>query len=193
VAKVPIPNWNPDGVLPPINAAFPVSPDRSPYHVSLEDIVDRFGTSNERTQILNGFMRFREELFLVGLQKGFQWLDGSFMENSEFLAGRPPNDIDVVTFYWLPTGATQATVLASKPELFDARQTKTDYSVDGYFVELSTSAPETVVKEAAYWYGVWSHRRNDKWKGYLQVDLDQSETVLAKARMAKLAAPEGVP
>jgi hypothetical protein len=32
------------------------------------------------------------------LNQGFQWLDGSFAEQIELLEGRPPKDIDVVSF-----------------------------------------------------------------------------------------------
>lgn len=30
----------------------------------------------------------------------------------------------------------------------------------------------TTVAIPAYWYTIWSHRRNQAWKRYLEVDLD---------------------
>src|SRR5690606_3212200 len=86
------------GVLPPVNPDNPTGPDRSPYQVSLVDLVLRFGTSPKRREILDGLLRFREQLHNLGLVTGFQWLDGSFLEEVELLEQRPPHDIDVVTF-----------------------------------------------------------------------------------------------
>ena len=103
MAPVAIPTWTADGVLPPINASHPVSPMRSPYVVSLTDYVLRFGDTAERRTILEGFLRYRAALHAAGLVQGFQWLDGSFLEHIELTEGRAPNDIDVVTFYRLPS------------------------------------------------------------------------------------------
>ena len=44
-----------------------------------------------------GFLDFRALLHSLGINTGFQWLDGSFMENVELLEQRAPKDIDVVT------------------------------------------------------------------------------------------------
>jgi hypothetical protein len=70
----------------------------------LISFVDRFSSSPERIAILHSLLQFREELYKSGITSGFQWLDGSFMENIETLESRPPNDMDVVTFYHLPIG-----------------------------------------------------------------------------------------
>jgi hypothetical protein len=80
VASV-IPAWNATGVLPPIRPAAPGnSPDRSPYAVDLVSLIDRFATSQERMNILDGLLRFRAALHGAGMVSGFQWLDGSFKE-----------------------------------------------------------------------------------------------------------------
>jgi hypothetical protein len=55
MSHVAIPAWTADGVLPPIHASQPVSPERSPYVVSLTDYVLRFGDTPERRTILDGF------------------------------------------------------------------------------------------------------------------------------------------
>lgn len=34
---------------------------------------------------------------------------------------------------------------------------------------------ERDVKVIAYWYSLWSHRRDDSWKGFVQVDLDPEQ------------------
>ncbi len=85
-------------MLPPVNPDDATGPERSPYPVSLVDLVLRFSTSPERRKILNGLLRFRQELHAIGLISGFQWIDGSFIEDIEFLEERAPQDVDVVTF-----------------------------------------------------------------------------------------------
>lgn len=77
-----IPAWNMAGVIPPIRPGQPgESLDRSPYIASLTTVVDRFALSPERLKILNGLLNYRSALHALGLTNGFQWLDGSFMEN----------------------------------------------------------------------------------------------------------------
>ncbi len=94
-----IPDWNLAAVVPPVRpGAQGHSPDRSPYIVSLPQIVERFATSPQRIRILRGFMAYRTELKARSISSGFQWLDGSFLEDKESLLGESPNDVDVVTF-----------------------------------------------------------------------------------------------
>jgi hypothetical protein len=65
------------------------------------DLVTRFATTPERQAIIAGLLAYRHALHATGLVRGFQWLDGSFAEHVEVIEQRPPNDIDVVTFYGL--------------------------------------------------------------------------------------------
>ncbi len=164
-----VPTWI-HGVIPPINPLDPISPDRSPYSVALPDLILHFNMSPERRVILEGFLEYRKALHAVGLTDGFQWLDGSFMEDVENLENRPPKDIDVVTFYQLPAGVSQADVFNKNPMLFDHDHVKATFKVDAYPISLGASAVR-LVKQSAYWYSMWSHRRNDHWKGYLEVPL----------------------
>lgn len=183
-----IPSWTASGVLPPINAASPTSTDRSPYSVSLTDLILHFNTSPERQAILAGLLDFRRALHDIGLGQGFQWLDGSFLEDVESTENRAPRDIDVVTFFHLPAGQTQASLLAQNRPLFDHRETKTQYHVDAYFVQLDGGAPEPLIARAIYWYSLWSHRRSGDWKGYLRVDLAPNDDQAARAN---LVSPQG--
>ena len=178
MATVAIPAWNASGVLPPINLIDPTSPERSPYSVSLSDFVLRFGTSAKRRQILNGFLQYRRRLHAAGLTAGFQWLDGSFMESIETTETRDPKDLDVVTFYTLPVGVTQQQLFMANPDLFNLGFLKATYFVDAYVVSLGSRAT-ILVQQSAYWYSMWSHRRDATWKGFLQVDLDPVEDTLA--------------
>ena len=67
MTTVAIPNWNAQGVIPPINDLQPTTVDRSPYTVSLTDVVLRFGLSAERRTVLGGFLRYRAALHAAGL------------------------------------------------------------------------------------------------------------------------------
>jgi hypothetical protein len=178
MTTVTIPAWNTLGLLPPIDADSPVSSHRSPYTVSLKDVVMRFATSAERQTVLRGFLDYRHALHQIGLQSGFQWLDGSFMEDVETLEKRPPRDMDVVTFLNMPDDFNPP---ADGLSLFQQELVKIQFKVDAYLVEMNLLPPEQVVNRAAYWYSLWSHRRNQAWKGFLQIDLSPCEDAEALA------------
>ena len=187
MSNVGIPNWNSQGVLPPINPVTPTSTERSPYTVSLTDLVLRFGTSPERQEIFTGFLKFRSILHSTGIVDGFQWVNGSFLEDIEITEKRKPADIDIVTFFYLPDGETQESLVNASPHLFNPGDTEQNYHVDAYLVQLNADAPEQLVEQAAYWYSMWSHRRNGLWKGYLQIDLSLTDDVVADANLDKMA------
>lgn len=191
MSPVAIPAWTADGVLPPINASQPVSPERSPYVVSLTDYVLRFSDTPERRSVLDGFLRYRAALHGAGVVQGFQWLDGSFLEHVELTEGRAPNDVDVVTFY-LPAGVSQAQLASQLGALLDHDSVKAGFRVDGYLAHLGMDA-ERLTRQSAYWYSVWSHRRNQLWKGFVQVDLASAEDTVVAATLASLTNAGGRP
>jgi hypothetical protein len=177
-----IPPWNSYGVLPPVMPGLPGnSPERSPYRASLASFVDSFATSPERIVILNGLLRFRADLHALGIVTGFQWLDGSFLEQIELLEGRSPRDMDVVTFFEMPSGETQRSLVGQAPHIFDPRQVKASYAIDGYYSLLGLPVDTQQVQAITYWYSMWSHRRDGLWKGYVQVPLDPAEDADARA------------
>jgi hypothetical protein len=180
-----IPKWTADGVLPPIDLLDPTSSNRSPYRVVLSDLVLHFGTSPERVAILDGLLRYRAQLHATGLTVGFQWIDGSFLENIEIIESRAPNDVDIVTFYKLAPGDSQAAVLRRNPDLFDRAKLKTDYLVDAYDVDLNGDS-ERLVGKAAYWYSVWSHRRSLAWRGFVEIELASVGDAAAVATLSTL-------
>lgn len=195
-APLLIPAWTPKGVLPAHTASNPMSSaGRSPYEVSLVDCVLRFGTTQERRAILAGYLAYRAALHEAGLVRGFQWLNGSFCEDVETIEGRAPNDLDVVSFYHLPPSTTQAQLAALHPDTFDKNGVKARWKVDGYTVSLG-GPPERLIERGAYWYGAWSHRRDDLWKGFLQVNLEPNDdptALITLANLAITAAPSRVP
>jgi hypothetical protein len=176
-----IPAWNISGVLPPVRPGKPGhSPDRSPYVAELHQVVERFVGSSERTAILQGLLDYRHELHDIGIVNGFQWLDGSFMEQTEILESRSPNDVDLVTFFHLPGGMDQRSLARNHGHLFSPNRTKAQFHVDAYPCVLGEPTDHRHVKQIAYWYSMWSHRRNGLWKGFVQVDLSPQEDEAAR-------------
>jgi len=107
-----------------------------------------------------------------GITQGFQWLDGSFLEQKE------PNDLDTVSFVYRPAHAMQMgawnVFVAENIPLFDRGQVKTTFRLDALFIDLN-GHPETIVEVARYYMGLFSHRRGDDlWKGMLKVRLENA-------------------
>lgn len=184
-----IPEYNLNGVLPPFVGQTPGGPLplSSPYQCSPLDIVERFSSTEKRTALLRGLFRFREALRQHGLSHGFQWLDGSFTEDVEAL-GREPRDIDVVTLAYRPQGlidneADWADFVNQQRAggIFDRAANRRNFDCDASFVDLHT-LPHIVARHAAYWSGLFSHRRlTFEWKGMLALPLhiDDAEAIAA--------------
>lgn len=150
--------------------------------VSFSELTNRFGTTPQRWALLRGLLAYRNALRAANLQAGFQWLDGSFLEDSERTRGRAPADIDMVTFALLPHGLTAQQFLERHPELLSERLTKLHFGCDAYFVDLGLGArrPHLLVERARYWYGLFSHQRASALrKGMLQIDLFSDDATVA--------------
>ncbi|MGM0677076.1 MAG: DUF6932 family protein [Pseudomonadota bacterium] len=191
--NVSIPDWTAEGVLPPVDAGDPTSLNRSPYHVSLLDLVEHFGTSKERIRILDGFLRYRTGLHEAGLTQGFQWLDGSYMEHVEAIEKRSPNDIDVVSFIEFPSGMSEMEIKTHYSDIIGLTRNsrtliKRQLMVDAFMVPLNRASSVDLVALSTYWYGVWSHRRDRAWKGFIQVFLMPDHA--ARARLDSLMGQE---
>ena len=170
-----IPEFNMAGIIPPIRPEQPGhSPDRSPYITDIESVVNRFGTTQVRIDILRGFLSYRKCLYDLGITEGFQWINGSFCQDIENIEHRNPGDIDVVTFYYVPqfeTGPDQDFINAFV-RLLDPDYTKPHFNVDAYGMQLGTAFSPATIKQLSYWYSMWSHRKSDNiWKGFVQVSL----------------------
>ena len=187
MTTVAIPEWNTLGLLPPTDPADPTSAERSPYPVALLDVVLRFATSAERCKVLKGFLDYRAALHGMGLVSGFQWIDGSFTEQVETLERRPPKDIDVVTFVHIPDNFALSN---EQFDVLDHDKAKARFLVDSYFVEINQLPAEAIVQQSAYWYSMWSHRRNQAWKGYLQIDLNPAHDADAREQLIELDTQE---
>lgn len=173
-------------VLPPYTGSDPTVPaTMSPYSATMHEFSLQFATSPARVAILEGLLNYRAALRNVGIVNAFQWLDGSFVEDVEQARGRPPADIDVVTFGVCPRFADQAALrvwMAANQRLLDPRQAKQHYSCDAYVVDLG-KRPDLLVNDTRYWFGLFSHQRATAlWKGMVQVPLvsndDQAKDLL---------------
>ncbi|TGR53372.1 hypothetical protein EN794_011835 [Mesorhizobium sp. M00.F.Ca.ET.151.01.1.1] len=166
-----VPSWNAAGLLPPIDLNDPVSRLRSPYLVSVLDFVAGLATTDERRVIADGLLRYRAGLHRLGFVDGFQWVNGSFCTDVETHEGRPPGDVDVVTFLHTPVDMDRAAVVAHNPQFFLSPLAKEKFHCDAYVVDFG-GKPESVANLAAYWSSVWGHTRAGIWKGFLQISLN---------------------
>lgn len=109
------------------------------------------------------------------------------MEQVEVLEDRDPKDIDAVTFFAIPPGESEQSLVDKAPQIFDHDEVKAAYQVDHYLVVLGQFLNADSVREIAYWYSMWSHRRDGLWKGFIQVSLDPQEDVVAHAFLPLLS------
>ena len=176
---MPIPAWTQGGFLPPfVGATGADAKGRAPFLTSASEIISRFATSPQRIKILKGWLNYRDALLKAGIQGGFQWINGSFVEDCEKLRTRPPADIDVITFAEFTKGvAGELELLQKHIDLIDIKKLKANYHCDGYIVALHKDGA-TLIERAAYWYGLFSHQRTTAiWKGLLRVDILSDDAV----------------
>lgn len=187
-----IPEFGLGQVLPPFMGMDVVGEylPRSPYSATMQEVVQRFATSNERCIILRGLIQFRAALREAGFRDGLQWIDGSFVENCEAVKGRPPGDVDVVSLLSRPTHLLEEDAWAQFIEqnaatLFNTEWTKENHHCDNYYVDLGID-PRSVAEQSAYWFGLFSHQRDTfRWKGLVQVEL-RCDDEAAAATLAAL-------
>jgi hypothetical protein len=158
-------------VLPPHLGDPTKSGDLSPYRCSIIDLCHKFAISKERKEILLGLVHFRLKMVQHGVHQGFQWIDGSFVENIEVSENRPPNDIDVVTFYGGISVQAQTTLATNFPEFSKPSISKQTYKIDHYAVDYSYM-PDFTVEITRYWIQLFTHNRNGIWKGIIRLPLN---------------------
>ncbi len=178
-----IPAFDHNLVLPQ-NMGNPTAREQlSPYPCTTVDLCQRFGISNERRRLLVGFLDFRAELRRHGLVNGFQWLDGSFLEDIERLDNRPPKDIDVVTVYWGYDFAFQVGLMHNVPEFASSKRAKDKYYVDHYPFDAGHTVDHTL-DTCRYWVLLFSRSRLGVPKGMLKIDLNTpAEDELARQEL----------
>ena len=194
----PIPDWDGRGLLPPYLREAGERTNRSPYRVSLTNVIRRFGNTLARLDLLTGFLDFRATLHQAGLTRGFQWVNGSFVTDIMHIENREPEDIDVITFYHLPQGHTETDLAIQFPYVFDIDNIRIMYMIDNRFINLDIRDSYILAGHFTYYNSLLSHTRAELpygehwWKGYLELDLSADEDADARTVLSKEAGSEEV-
>ena len=138
--------------------------------------------------ILGKFLDFRDRLRGAGVNQGFQWLDGSFLEDVETRDKRPPKDLDLVTIYWGYDLAFQRNLFATFPEFAQPALAKTAYLLDHYPFDAGYD-PTVTLEFTRYWILLFSHNRLGTWKGMLRVELNTVTDDAAARQVLATATP----
>lgn len=168
---MPIPDFDHNHVIPPHVGDPSNRSDVSPFECTTFELCQKFSTSKERIEILQKFLDFRKRTVNSGIKVGFQWLDGSFLENIEESEGRNPNDLDVVTFYGGLTMNDQFMAKTFFPEFFSPKMAREKFSVDHYAIDFNFD-PDVTIDQTRYWLQLFTHKRNGIWKGMLKIPLN---------------------
>lgn len=100
-------------------------------------VINRLGTTPERRLLINGLLDYREALRNIGITRGFQLIDGSFTEDCEIVKGRPPGDIDLLTYAYLPVPAADVqNFMQSNLSLFHPRMAKQTFHCEAFFIDM---------------------------------------------------------
>lgn len=168
-----IPDFDHNDVIPP-HTGNPIALNNSPYRCTSLELCEKFSTSPQRIELLKGLLEFRAQLTKLDVIVGFQYLDGSFLENIEVSEGRPPNDVDIVTFFRDIDIPRQQVLMKIFPEFVDVKQCKAKYKLDHYPVDYGYH-PDTTVESVKYWLQLFSHNRKGVWKGMLRLELNTTD------------------
>lgn len=168
---MPIPKHKESGILPPFLGDEPgrAKADQTPYRVTIEEVVARFGTSQRRREILRGFLSYRRTLRSVGITLGVMWVDGSFID----VMKREPGDIDMILLVEPPlawqAGGIPAAHQPIVDELLSPSKAKAKYLCEVFVIDLSNRGL-SVAREVAYWFSLFSHQRETfAWRGTLEL------------------------
>lgn len=174
-----IPKFAQNGALPPFIDESPTDlAKRSPFGADIYQLIERFCTTKQRAELLKGLNAYRKHLFEGGFVTGYQWIDGSFVEDVETTRGRPPGDIDVVTLFSRPLKfqndpeswiAEYSSVLHVK--FFETRNMKPIYKCDTCSIDLE-AGHTSLVRDTMYWGGLFTDiRGSTEKKGIVSIPL----------------------
>ncbi|WP_431303016.1 DUF6932 family protein [Sediminicoccus sp. BL-A-41-H5] len=189
--RVPLPPFDMRGLLPPFIGADAATHDRSPYVSTMSELGASLGTTPERRHLLRNLIAYRALIASDGYTSGFQFIDGSFVENIEALAGRPPGDIDVFSLLDAPTKYLTNSVSWQthglpfwQHEIANRNHNKARFSLDTYALLFQELQPMGLIQATIYWYSLFSHQRNTfAWKGFATIPLDPAGDQVALAAL----------
>ena len=164
-----------------------------PYPVSLKDLVLRLGISKRRQDILRGLLDFRAALHQAGLAMGMQWINGSFVNDKVSQEGKEPCDIDVVTLFYVPPEMTQKELVERFPELLGegSPTNREQFYVDSYFVSMNSGNFWYTTKAITFWNNLWHHTEGGRQKGFLEVDLADTDDQVARNLLDEMTEEKG--
>lgn len=180
---MPLPSFNSNGILPPVAGSNPTDVERSPYIVNMSELVQIFGTTPTRRQLLKNLIVYRQLISSGGYTAGLQFIDGSFVEDVETHSQRDPQDIDVFSLLHVP-----ARYMQDQPawqhggfqfwaeEIQNQPRNKKRFQLDTYAALVEEFELLGLLQNVMYWYGLFSHQRDTfAWKGFVVVVLDPKQ------------------
>jgi hypothetical protein len=189
--QLPVPGFDGRGFLPPYIGVDGTTADRSPYEATMSEIISALGTTPTRRNLLGGILGYRTLLAGLGYAKGIQFVDGSFAENVEAREGRPPNDIDVVSFLVRPDQyRNDPSLWKTKgwPEwanqIANKSLNKKKYSLDTYAIAVDQHNALGLINATTYWYSLFAHKRiTHDWKGFIKIALNPTDDAAASLKL----------
>ncbi len=194
---MPLPQFDGTGLLPAFIGSDATTADRSPYIVSMPELVVRFGTSPERRQLLRNLIEYRKVIASGGYDTGIQFIDGSFVEDIENIKGRPPRDIDIYSLlgmpekykndkaFWISEGMAYWS-----GEIAHRNKNKNRYQLDTYGDIIDTLPVPNFITRVIYWYGLFSHQRDtNTWKGFAALPLSPTSDAAGEVELDRFDAP----
>ncbi len=194
---MPLPPSDMRGLLPPFLGADAATHARSPYPSTMSELASGLGTTPHREALLKNLITYRQMLATEGYTTGIQFVDGSFVENVEINASRPPSDIDVFSILsvppkylaapptWASTGLPfwQSEIAGPTAQV----KNKLRFSLDTYAVLFEEMGPGDLIQNTIYWYSLFSHQKSTQaWKGFVALQLDP---VADQAALSLLGSP----
>lgn len=169
-----IPEFNHNFVIPPfINGDPGFSSNHSPYKSNILEFCEKFSFSKERVEILKKFVDFRIEVNKLNTQ-GYQWVDGSFVEQKELSQKQPPKDIDIATFVLLHH-KDSSEVNAIFPDFLNRKKLKEIYKVDHMLVALNGLNHFQIIEQTNFLSKLFSTSRTGVAKGIVRIELNTPE------------------
>lgn len=185
----PVPAFDPRGFLPPYLGSDATTANRSPYSTTMVELVGSLATTDPRRELARGLLDYRKLLGNLNYTVGFQYIDGSFVEDVEGREGRSPGDIDVFGFLVRPQKYRQDAALWGsvgfpewESEITDTAKNKRRFKVDSYAIAVDQSSPLGLIDATVYWSSLFAHKRvTHDWKGFLKIVLNPADDAAAEA------------
>ena len=188
---MPIPPFDMRGLMPAFLGSDETTVDRSPYWTTMSELATVLGTTPHRRQLLRNLIGYRALIATDAYQAGFQFIDGSFVENIEATASRSPGDIDVFSILHAPAkyhgphpswGSSGVHFWFN--EIVDRAKNKHRFSLDTYAVLFEELNPIQFIQYVIYWYSLFSHQKVTlAWKGFAALQLDPADDQAALAAL----------